>query len=279
MIWSLACGSLGVFGVEDGWFFRDALAQFPDADPGVWVTGANPLVDGMLRISIGCFVITDGSRVVMVDAGAGDDPSPLGEGAVTGRMPGALAMLGLRPADIESVIHTHLHLDHVGGDLTPDGEPFFPEARVLVQRSEVEHWTTGSGPAADGALRILTVLRSAGSLETVVGEATVVPGVTVVPTPGHTPGHQSVVVTSRGSRVLISGDVTHHPVQVAHPAWGIPFDVDRDQATSTRERLFREVSGTGTVLAAGHYPRPGMGYVEDLDGGRVFVPAPAVQVA
>lgn len=277
MIWSLPCGSFAVFAIEDGWFFRDPSEQFPDADRGSWGTHTAGMVDGRLRISIGCFVITDGSRTVMVDAGAGNDATPLGEGAVTGRMPEALAMLGMRPDDVEAVVHTHLHVDHAGGDLTPGGEPFFPIARVVVQRSEVEHWARATGVAADRARSVLTSLR--GRLETVDGESTVVAGVDVVPTPGHTPGHQSVMVRSRGSQVVVTGDVTHHPVQIAHPEWGIPFDVDRDAARVTRERLLREVAGTGTVLAAGHYPRPGMGYVEGLGDGRVFAPAPAVQVA
>jgi glyoxylase-like metal-dependent hydrolase (beta-lactamase superfamily II) len=279
MIWSHTCGSFAVFAIEDGWFFRSPFEQFPDSDRGIWGPRVEGMVDGRLRISIGCFVVTDGSRTVMVDAGAGEDPTPLGEGAVTGRMPEALAMLGMRPDDVEAVVHTHFHVDHVGGDLTPGGEPFFPLARVVVQRSEVDHWTHAAGAAADRARRVLSALHRSGRLETVDGGSTVVSGVSVLPTPGHTPGHQSVMVSSRGSQVLITGDVTHHPVQIAHPEWGIPFDVDPDTATATRQHLLRDVTGTGIALAAGHYPRPGVGYVEELGTGRVFLQAPVVQVA
>lgn len=277
MIWSMACGSHTLYAIEDGWFFRDPLAQFPDSDPEVWRRNPEWLADGQIRISVGCFLLAGDAGVTMIDAGAGGDPTFLGAGAVTGRMPQALAMLGIRPQDVGTVVHTHLHLDHVGGDRAPSGEPFFPEARILVQRSELDHWAAAAGEQAD-RIRLVTAA-VAGRLEAVDGEHQVAPGVTVVPTPGHTPGHQSVVVMSRGTRTFVSGDVTHHPVQATFPEWGIPFDTDREQARLTRERVFEEVAGKGTLLAAGHYPRPGLGYVETIDGTRVFVTGTPLQVA
>lgn len=272
MIWSMACGSYTLFAIEDGWFYRDPSIQFPDSDPEIWRRNRQWLEDdGRIRISVGCFLLTDGSRAVMVDAGAGADPSFLGEGAASGRLPQALAMVGVRPDDVGVVIHTHLHLDHVGGDRSPTGEPFFANARHLVQTAELEHWTKAEGEVAGRIRDILDGLGNEERVDAVDGEVEAAPGITLVPTPGHTPGHQSVVVMSRGSRTFISGDVTHHPVQASFPQWGIPFDLDPLQANRTRERVFQELAGTGSLLAAGHYPRPGMGYVETVDDVRVFV--------
>lgn len=280
MIWSMACGSYTLFAIEDGWFFRDPLVQFPDSDREIWRRNRQWLgEDGRIRISVGCFLLTDGSRAVMIDAGAGSDSSFLGDGASSGRMPQALAMVGVRPDDVRTVIHTHLHLDHIGGDRTATGEAYFENARHLVQTAELDYWMGAEGEAADRIRVVMSGLVEEGRVVTVDGEHAAAPGVTLIPTAGHTPGHQSVVVMSRRSRTFITGDVTHHPVQVSFPDWGIPFDVDPAQATRTRTRVFQDLAGSGSLMAAGHYPRPGMGYVEVVDGVRVFVTGTPLQVA
>ncbi len=278
MIWSMPCGAYTVYAIEDGWFFREPSEMFPESDPDVWDAHPEWLTDGQLRISLGCFLVVGGRSPVLIDAGAGGRPG-LPPGTESGHLPEALAMLAVSPADIETVIHTHLHLDHCGGDRTLSGAPFFPNARFVLQEAEVDYWLGAEGPGADAVREVMLGFVTDDRIEAVAGEREVLPGIIVEPTPGHTPGHQSVTIASLGTRTFITGDVTHHPAQVPDPSWGVPFDVDPGRARTTRERVFERLSGSGTVMAAGHYPRPGMGYVEVDDGVRVFIRGTALQEA
>lgn len=278
MIWSMPCGAYTVYAIEDGWFSRDPNVMFPDSDPELWHRHPEWLEEGRLRVSLGCFLIAGGKRPVLVDTGAGTHPTSL-PGAETGRLLSALAMVGVAPADIGTIVHTHLHFDHCGGDRTPEGDPTFPEARYVVQEPEIDHWLGAEGPGAESIRKIMLGFVTDQLIDAVDGEEEILPGIIVEPTPGHTPGHQSVTVASLGTRTFITGDVTHHPAQVSDPSWGVTFDLDPTAATRTRSRVFERLAGSGTVMAAGHYPPPGMGYVEVDDGVRVFVTAPALQEA
>lgn len=278
MIWSMPCGAYTVFAIEDGWYFRDPQQMFPDSDRGDWLDHALT-DDGLVRISLGCFAVTDGHRTVMVDTGIGGRPDLLPVGAEGGRLPEALAHLGIRPEDVELVVHTHLHPDHIGGDRTADGKPFFPEARYAFHRREADYWLEAEGPFAERARNTVEGFLADGLVNLVEGNFQVAPGISVEETLGHTPGHMSVVVISQGDRTVITGDVTHHPLQAAHPRWNAGPDLDLDLAAATRERMFSRLAGSGTLMAAGHYPRPGFGYVETDALVRVVVPAMSLQVA
>jgi|FLYL01.1.fsa_nt_gi glyoxylase-like metal-dependent hydrolase (beta-lactamase superfamily II) len=274
------CGAYTLYAIEDGWIMRHPAEVFPDVDPDQW--SPDDLIDGMLRVTWGCFLLTDGSRTVLVDTGMGPLAASLpgDRQAVAGQLPQALAMIGVRPDDVQVVVHTHLHVDHCGGNLTPNGSPLFPNAEFRVHRTELDFWLHESTvPAAPAVQGVMQPLIDAGQVEPVDGETDVAPGVRLVETPGHTPGHVSVVVTSQGTRTFIAGDVSHHPNQIPHPDWVSVFDLDPAQALRTRERVFEQVTGTGTVFAAGHYPPPGIGYIEMDDRKRIFVPGTAVQVA
>lgn len=272
MIWSTVCGSYTVYAIEDGHFFREPLEQFPNSDPAAWRIGN----EGRLRLSVGCFFLTDGTRNILVDTGIGDHASFLGADARGGELISALAMLEIAPESIDAVIHTHLHIDHCGGDVSATGELLFPRASYWIHRRELDYWSTVESPVAKAAREVLGVIGE--RVEAIDSDTEVVAGLTAVETPGHTPGHVSVSLGSGHDRVFVTGDVTHHPVQVEHPEWAIPFDVDRQQATAQRRKVFDQLEGSGVLMAAGHYPRPGLGYVEDLDGQR-FVAAVMVQVA
>lgn len=274
----MPCGGFTVYAIEDGWFFREPGAFLPDSDPAFWRTHPEFLVEGRVRVSMGCFVVTDGTRTVVVDSGIGSLVNALPGDAQGGRLPQALALIGIRPEDVETVLHTHLHLDHIGGDRTVGGDPFFPNARIAVHRRELDHWMeTDQAPGA--AIRgVVEGFVGAGRIDPFEGDHEVAPGITAVETPGHTPGHVSFAVTSQGTRTFVTGDVAHHPVQTGHPDWGVAADLDPELARTTRDRVFTELAGTGTLVAAGHFPRPGLGYVEVDDAVRVFVSAAAVQV-
>lgn len=278
MIWEADCGDFRLLAIQDGWFSIAPVDFFPGSDPEEWARNSEYLEeDGSLRINLGCYLFL-GPSAVMVDTGAGSDWNHPARGE-SGRLPGALARLGVDPGEVEAVVHTHLHADHFGGDLTPDRKPFFSAATYYVHRRELDHWLHLDGPRGDRVREGFGPLVEQGRVEPLDGDRQVVPGVTAVETPGHTPGHVSVVAVSQSRRTYLLGDVSHHPFQLRHPHWGVSADTDPKEAAGTRLRIWEALTGSGTRVAAGHYPPPGLGTVEVDAGQRVFIPAEARPVS
>ena len=215
--------------------------------------------------------------LVLVDTGRGGPPVATTDSG-TGQLPAALRSLGVDPADISIVIHTHLHIDHFGGNLTSDRRLFFPNAEFCIHQREFDYWTTGQQAARSGVEELLAPIVDADRLRLVDRDTEVAQGFTVIETEGHTPGHVSVVAMSGGQRALVTGDVTHHPVQAEYVAWNSILDVDPEAAAATRRKFFESLDAE-SVLAAGHYPPPGLGYV-GVDNGRPhFIPVAATRPA
>ncbi|MFJ9591571.1 MBL fold metallo-hydrolase [Streptomyces virginiae] len=250
-----------------GTFFEPAATAFPGADGAAWARAA--LLDpgaagpgGSWRLDFRCFAVArPGGRWVLVDAGVGPADGPAaGWAPVPGRLPAALAEAGVAPADVETVVLTHLHEDHAGWTSGPGGEPFFPAARHVVQRAEVA--------ALDRADPVwewtVAPLRATGQLHEVDGTHRLGTGITLLPTPGHTPGHQSVLVEQgpAGRDVLVTGDVLVHAVQLADPA--VPYSHERDRAAArvSREQLLAQATRRGALLATAHLTSP---FVEPPD--------------
>ncbi len=264
MIWETGCGAFRLYAIEDGWFFTAPGDMFPDSDPMVWEKQAHYLTpEGMLRISLGCFLVAGPDVLVMVDSGMGTVPAGmLPPGAEAGLMPQALASLGLDPAKVTAVVHTHLHLDHWGGDLTREGAAFFPNASVYVHRRELTYWLeTAASPTASMVRARFRPFVEQGRVVPLDADSEVAPGVTATETFGHTPGHLSVVIASRGERTFILGDVAHHPLQAGNPDWRMHADIDAPAAGRTRHRIFAELADAGALVAGGHFPGPGIGRV------------------
>lgn len=281
MIWSTTCGRYTIYAIEDGWFFLNPAEQFPDADPDVWRSHPDALTDGQLRSSIGCFVIAGGKSPIMVDTGIGALITSLpGSQAVGGQLPQALAMVGVRPEDVRTVVHTHLHLDHCGGNRTSSGAALFPNATYRVHPAEIEFWEQEQEhPAADTIRQAIDQFSDGGGFEGIEDGGELAPGVVAHATPGHTLGHLSVSIASQGARAYITGDLTHHPLQATHLDWSAAGDHDPQQARRTRSKVFAELAGTGTIIAASHYPPPGMGYIEATGGTYVYATGTVIQVA
>ncbi|WP_166397383.1 MBL fold metallo-hydrolase [Rubrobacter marinus] len=200
-------------------------------------------------------------RTVLVDAGIG--PAAMGQG---GSLMDELSAAGVEPEDVDTVFLTNLHGDHIGWALTPQGEPVFPGAWYVTQAVEWE----ASESYIGAALRPLDAL---GVLELLDGEEALSDQLTAIPTPGHTPGHSSLLVQDGGEGLVISGDVIAHPAQVTEPTWNIAFAMDKEATAYTREMFLEWVEADGLTVAAGHVPGTGFGRVgRDEDGRRAWVP-------
>lgn len=234
--------------------------------------------EGGWRYVVTCYVVTAGSRRVLVDTGCGPGalafPSFIGVG---GALRAGLERAGIAPGDIDTVVVTHVHPDHVGGVLAPgDGPPApaFANARYLVPRADVETWMR---PEVQEAFPVpyvgdtLEPLMGLGVVDLVAGEHTVAPGLTLLHTPGHTPGSVSLLITSGDERAMLVGDAWLHPGQVGDPDMRCGFDMDPEAAAVTRVRLAERLRDEGMTMGACHFPEP-FGQLVRLEGRTHWMP-------
>lgn len=230
---------------------------------------------GHIRVPVICHVVRSRGQLILVDTGIGNRPRA---GWPLGRLDSALREVGVDPRDVEIVVNTHMHGDHVGWNTIDDGadpmKPFFPNARYLFQQLEWDYWIAGGHVTADGNdhLRECVVnLEASARIELVAGDVPVTPEIHLVAAPGHTPGHVAVGIASAGQRALIVGDVTHYPAQLVHPDWSPVWDLDPAQAARTREGVFRSIEDDpAAFLMTSHWPYPGTGHIVRVAGIRQF---------
>jgi glyoxylase-like metal-dependent hydrolase (beta-lactamase superfamily II) len=227
------------------------------------------------RYHAGCYLLRSGGRTLLVDTGVG--PSTLGMAAwvqTGGQLPERLRTAGCAPEDVETVVFTHLHPDHVGWNLQGDAgqyRPTFPRARYVAHQAD---WDTFQRPDVQAGLpfsyvdQTITPLQSLGVLDLIHGERSLTEELTLLHTPGHTPGSMSLLIVSGGERAIIVGDAIAHPAQVEHPDWGIVFDFDAETALRTRNQLLDRIEAEGLTLTACHFPEPGFGRVVRLEDRR-----------
>ncbi|MDA0256854.1 MAG: MBL fold metallo-hydrolase, partial [Chloroflexi bacterium] len=201
------------------------------------------------------FLLRLPGRSIVVDTGLGPGPHER-LGGLRGALLDNLRAAGVEPVDIDTVLFTHLHGDHVGWNMV-DGEAVFARARHLVPEEDWRHFgDPASAERYPHFAQQLAPLEERGMLERTRGEEQVAPGVRLLPTPGHTPGHQSLLLESQGERAMLIGDVAHHPAQVQETAWGPRFDEDSTAAASTRHRIMERLEAEGPLVIAGHFPAP-----------------------
>ena len=189
---------------------------------------------GRWRLRDWCFVVRGRDRVVLVDTGVGGPGAPGATWIGTpGRLPQELAAAGVEPDEIDLVVLTHLHLDHIGWNLAWDGDrprPRFPRARYLVQRADWELFASRGEDAREAFDRCVAPLQALGVAELLEGDRTLDAELSLLHTPGHTPGSQSLLVRSGEEAALLWGDVANHPAQVGEPDWGPGSDVQPEVA-------------------------------------------------
>jgi glyoxylase-like metal-dependent hydrolase (beta-lactamase superfamily II) len=248
-----------------GPFFLPAIEAFPGATDRDW-TRARRLdpdafgQDGAWNLDFRCFAVrlpTGG--VALVDTGVGPVDSPAAAWApVPGHLLERLADVGIERSDVRLVVLTHLHEDHFGWSVSPDGVPTFPNADYLVQRTEI----TALEQSGDDVVLpyVVEPLRRTGQLATVDGEVRLARTrggtLSVFPTPGHTPGHQSVRADGRDCQLVITGDVLVHAVQLVAPDVAYRFEDDQATARDTRRALLADAERKPTWLATAHLTTP-----------------------
>jgi glyoxylase-like metal-dependent hydrolase (beta-lactamase superfamily II) len=226
----------------------------------------------LMRVAVTCYLVRSGNSTILVDTGLGNRRRPQ---FPIGHLDETLQKAGVAPESIDTIVHTHLHIDHVGWNTVDDetGNPriFFPNARYLVQQVEWDHWMKPETVEAQDHLRqCVRPIEATGRVNLYNGETSIDANLTLVPAPGHTPGHVTVGIYSQGERAIIIGDASHHPLQLDHPDWSPSADIDPKQSATTRQTLMESAADDGRTWIAGHWPHPGIGRIVRLEGKRVF---------
>lgn len=248
----------------------------PDATPEVvtaqdWLHPHFADHEGTLHIDSHSFAFTMGGLRILVDTGIGNGKqraNPAWHNLQTDFLE-RLTTAGFPPVSVDLVILTHLHADHVGWntrEVNGQWVPAFPNARYLTSRAEREFWATYDMEEARKQMFRDSVIpvEQAGLLDLVDVPADgveIVPGLRLLPTPGHTPGHVAVKLTNWGETALITGDCIHHPVQLAHPAIGACVDIDPQQSEASRRELLGSLADTDALVLGTHFAPPTAGRV------------------
>ena len=217
--------------------------------------------EGRLKMSIHSLVVETPTQRIVVDTGLGNDKQGRNVPTWNGRHGPFLQTLreaGFAPDSIDTVLCTHLHVDHVGWNTRlVDGNwvPTFANARYVFGRAEYEYWRDHSVEADKIAVFNDSVkpVIDAGKADLVASDARLSDEITLIPTPGHSPGHMSIHIRSDGEEALLTGDVAHHPCQMAHLDWSSTADSDPMQSARTRGELFSRFADTPTLVIGGHF--------------------------
>ncbi len=262
----------------------DGVAVF---DPH-WLNGTQETMDGvvkglqadphMLDGGETGFLVNTGKQRILVDVGAG---TWFGGGAL-GHLEGSLRSAGHTPEEVDIVLVTHLHSDHVGGLTTQDGRRVFPNADVYVAKAESDFWLSpeiaakapkDAQPFFQSAQAIAAPYIKAGKWHTFSGSGSIVDGMQLVPVPGHTPGHTGYEFSSKGQKILFWGDIIHaQRVQLQHPEVTVVFDIDPASAAATRNQLLPKLARENVLIAGPHMSFPGLGRVRKEGSGYSWAP-------
>jgi glyoxylase-like metal-dependent hydrolase (beta-lactamase superfamily II) len=254
-----------------------------------WLNGTTATMDGvvkglhedphMLDVVDSGFLVNTGKQLILVDAGAG---TWWGGGAL-GRLVGSLRSAGYTPEEVDIVLLTHLHSDHVGGLTTQDGNRVFPNAGVYVAKAESDFWLSpeiaakapkDAQPFFQSAQAIAAPYIRAGKWHTFRGSESIVDGMQLVPLAGHTPGHTGYEFSSKGQKILFCGDIVHaQRVQLQHPEVTAIFDINPAAAAATRNQLLPKLAGGDVLIASPHSSVfPPLGRLRKEGSGYSWVP-------
>ena len=231
-----------------------------------------------MQTAVNAYLINTGEHLVLIDAGAGGL-----FGSTLGHVRKNMAASGYRTDQVDTVVLTHMHRDHIGGLNDGEDSPYYAKATVWVAAEESGYWLSdaqaaaaaeGRRPGFETAKEISAPYRADKRWQTFTEGTMIVTGIRAVTANGHTPGHTAFAIESEGKKLLIWGDIVHaHAVQFSKPEVSIEFDVDQQQAVVTRKALMVQVAASGELVAGMHLPFPGIGHVRaDGEGHYAWVP-------
>lgn len=257
----------------------DGTAAFPDPTQILFPTAPGPELEEALRehaapqpwlewvTPFNALLVDTGRERVLIDTGFGGTVAP-----TAGRLLANLRAVGVEPPEVDIVVLSHGHPDHIGGATDGAGTLTFPNARYLMTRADWEFWTdeaTVAEHVAPGDFRDLQIAFAqthltplADRIDLVEDGDEVVPGLTIVLAPGHSPGHAVVAIESDGERLLYGADIVLHPIHVEHPDWLTIFDIHPEPTVSSRRRVLADAAADGSLVVAYHIPFPGLGRIQ-----------------
>jgi len=254
---------------DDIWMALDgAKPEIVLANP--WLQPHHATPQGRMFINFQAFVLKAGKRRIMIDTCVGADRER--EFPVFTRMRTTflqdLASLGITPADVDTVLCTHLHFDHVGWNthlVNGRWVPTFPNARYLFSRKEYQHWQmlrdSGGYHAINHLADSIDPVVQAGLVDFILNDHELSEEIRLLPTPGHTPDHVSVYIASQGEQAVITGDLMHHPIQLAMPWHAATFDLDKPMGAKTRTEFVQRFQQQPVLVIGSHFADPGAGFI------------------
>jgi len=229
-----------------------------------------------LQTSINAYLLEIGGRRILIDTGTGSLFGP----DTAGKLLSALATAGVKPDQIDDIMLTHVHADHMGG-LVQDGKVVFPNAVIHYGQPDMAFFvgpvvpgkSHGNAELSKQARDMLQPYIDAGKVSTFSAETTLAPGLTAIPHPGHTPGSAFYRLVNKGQRIVFVGDIVHAAaVQFASPSVSIVYDAEPTLAIAVRKKAFAELAASRTLVAVPHMSFPGVGHIRVAGAGFEWVP-------
>jgi len=274
---TVATDGVNRFRFPDGFITNQGREQINAALASAYL---QPAPD-MIAIPYCPCAVNTGSRLVVIDTGTGEANLKASKGSA-GQFQSNLKASGIDSNQVDVVIISHIHGDHINGLLTPDNKPAFPKAEIMVPAPEWKYFTDDGEMSRQTSDRMKSVFAGFRRVFDALGRKVtqyeggkeIVPGITSVATYGHTPGHMSHIVSSGKSKVYIQADVTNLPIFVRNPGWHLMFDQDAKMAEETRRKVYDMLVAEKMMVQGFHYPFPALAYIEKSGSGYREIPVP-----
>jgi glyoxylase-like metal-dependent hydrolase (beta-lactamase superfamily II) len=232
----------------------------------------------LIPTSVNAFLINTGTKLILVDSGCGAFFGP-GLGHVVPNLKAA----GYTPDQVDEVVFTHMHTDHLGG-IVADGKAVFPHATIRMDQKESDYWLNlENAKAANDAVKgmfqnavtAVAPYKALNQFKPFAGQTEITTGITAMPSYGHTPGHTAYFVESKGKKILLVGDLFHiEAIQFPDPSINLIFDKDQKTSAALRKKTFEDLAKNGSLIGAAHLPFPAMGHVVKSKNAYRYLPVP-----